>query len=199
MSNTQDTKHKGSQPPTSYTTTKNRNGGSSGLPAAIRSGRRASPCSSRHPRARLLLHLRRLLARLQVKGLSLELEQPDAALVCKTGELGFLHRSLAQRRLPIVERGRLRELRCRTSSAFLEERLQDEELSFIRIELSLALWLTAHKDRESGELGFHRRCSVQRRSPIKVRGRLLELRHRARPRLPRVSHSTQHESTHPVG
>ena len=39
--------------------------------------------------------------------------RPTAALVRQPGELGFRHRSIAQRRRPIEERGRLLELRCR--------------------------------------------------------------------------------------
>eukprot|EP00964_Phaeocystis_antarctica_P136981 scaffold101467_cov55-Phaeocystis_antarctica.AAC.1 len=38
--------------------------------------------------------------------------------------------------------------------------------------------------RSFGELGFRRRSRVQRRGPLVVRGRLHELRRRARPRLP---------------
>ena len=38
-----------------------------------------------------------------------------------------------------------------------------------------------------GERAFPRRSRAQRRSPLEVRGRLLELRRRARPRLPRPS------------
>ena len=41
--------------------------------------------------------------------------------------------------------------------------------------------------REISELGFHRRSTAQRRSPIVVRGRLLELCCRARPHLPSVT------------
>ena len=44
--------------------------------------------------------------------------------------------------------------------------------------------LTAAPVCVSGELGFLRRSSAQRRSPLVVRGRLLELRCRARPRFP---------------
>ena len=43
-----------------------------------------------------------------------------------------------------------------------------------------------------GELGFHRRSRVQRRSPLEMRGRLLELRRRARPRLPSAILIAQH-------
>eukprot|EP00964_Phaeocystis_antarctica_P074791 scaffold46060_cov58-Phaeocystis_antarctica.AAC.4 len=52
---------------------------------------------------------------------------------------------------------------------------------------------------ELGELGLHRRSRAQRRSPIIMRGRLLELRRRARPRLPGVGVPAQHDSPHLVG
>ena len=43
--------------------------------------------------------------------------------------------------------------------------------------------LAAAEGRAIGERGFHRRGRLQRRSPIKVRGRLPELRRRASPPL----------------
>eukprot|EP00964_Phaeocystis_antarctica_P161837 scaffold134859_cov69-Phaeocystis_antarctica.AAC.3 len=49
-----------------------------------------------------------------------------------------------------------------------------------------------------GELSFHRRSIVKRRSPLVVYSRHLELRCRARPRLPSVTLSAQHERPHPV-
>eukprot|EP00964_Phaeocystis_antarctica_P084889 scaffold53559_cov66-Phaeocystis_antarctica.AAC.2 len=52
--------------------------------------------------------------------------------------------------------------------------------------------------RESGVLGFHRRSIAQRRSPLEVRGRLLELRCRARPHLPSTITPAQHRSPHAV-
>ena len=59
--------------------------------------------------------------------------------------------------------------------------------------------LAAAPRRFTGELGFHRRSRAQRRSPLKVRGRLLELRRRARPHLPSAMTPAQHESSHLVG
>eukprot|EP00964_Phaeocystis_antarctica_P105185 scaffold70237_cov57-Phaeocystis_antarctica.AAC.2 len=51
-----------------------------------------------------------------------------------------------------------------------------------------------------GEPGFHGRSRVQRRNPIKVRGRLFELRCRARLRLPNITiQPAQHHSPHLVG
>jgi len=51
-----------------------------------------------------------------------------------------------------------------------------------------------------GEHGFPRRSRVQRRRPIEVRGRLLELSCRARCRLPSATrHPAQHLSPHDVG
>eukprot|EP00964_Phaeocystis_antarctica_P038486 scaffold22009_cov62-Phaeocystis_antarctica.AAC.3 len=56
----------------------------------------------------------------------------------------------------------------------------------------------------TGERGFRRRSRAQRRSPIVVRGRLLELRRRARPHLPIITRepaqrcSPHHVSTHIV-
>ena len=46
--------------------------------------------------------------------------------------------------------------------------------------------------RQPRELGFPRWRIVQHRRPIVVRGRLLELRCRARPHLPSVTHPAQH-------
>eukprot|EP00964_Phaeocystis_antarctica_P078248 scaffold48662_cov49-Phaeocystis_antarctica.AAC.1 len=51
--------------------------------------------------------------------------------------------------------------------------------------------------RETGELGFRRRGMVIRRRPIEASGRLLELRCRARPRLPSTA-PVQHQSPHLV-
>eukprot|EP00964_Phaeocystis_antarctica_P010250 scaffold5631_cov55-Phaeocystis_antarctica.AAC.2 len=53
--------------------------------------------------------------------------------------------------------------------------------------------------RFTGELVLRRRSRAQRRSPIVVRGRLLELRRRASPRLPNVSVPGQRVSPHLVG
>eukprot|EP00964_Phaeocystis_antarctica_P124471 scaffold88110_cov53-Phaeocystis_antarctica.AAC.3 len=54
--------------------------------------------------------------------------------------------------------------------------------------------------RVTGERGFHRRSRVQRRSPIEERGRLLELRRRARPHLPStIAPPAHHRSPHLVG
>eukprot|EP00964_Phaeocystis_antarctica_P060346 scaffold35986_cov58-Phaeocystis_antarctica.AAC.1 len=54
--------------------------------------------------------------------------------------------------------------------------------------------------RFTGDPGFLRRSRVQRRSPLPVRGRLLELRRRARPRLPSTTTlPAQHRSPHLVG
>ena len=50
--------------------------------------------------------------------------------------------------------------------------------------LDRATCLAAAPIRDSGELCFPRQGIAQRRSPLKVRGRLLELRCRARPRFP---------------
>eukprot|EP00964_Phaeocystis_antarctica_P023722 scaffold13254_cov51-Phaeocystis_antarctica.AAC.1 len=60
------------------------------------------------------------------------------------------------------------------------------------------LGLTAASDREAGFLGFHRRSTGKRRSPIEARGRLLELRCRARPRPPSTPPPTQHQRPHAV-
>eukprot|EP00964_Phaeocystis_antarctica_P125756 scaffold89428_cov63-Phaeocystis_antarctica.AAC.4 len=63
--------------------------------------------------------------------------------------------------------------------------------------------LSAAPVRVIGELRFHHRRIAQRRTPIEVPSRNLELRCRARPRLPSTSQivtfSTQHESPHEVG
>eukprot|EP00964_Phaeocystis_antarctica_P079005 scaffold49168_cov66-Phaeocystis_antarctica.AAC.1 len=48
----------------------------------------------------------------------------------------------------------------------------------------------------NGELGFCRRDTAQRSNPLVVRSRLLELRSRARPRLPSVALPAQHCSPH---
>eukprot|EP00964_Phaeocystis_antarctica_P128379 scaffold92156_cov66-Phaeocystis_antarctica.AAC.5 len=61
------------------------------------------------------------------------------------------------------------------------------------------LCLAAAPGRVAGELGFHHRSRVQRRSPLEVRGRLVELRSRARTRLPSVSQPAQHPSSHAEG
>ena len=58
--------------------------------------------------------------------------------------------------------------------------------------------LATAQGRVFGEPGFRRRCRVQRRSPIVVRGRLNELRRRAKPRL-RAIPPAQHRSPHLVG
>eukprot|EP00964_Phaeocystis_antarctica_P092264 scaffold59316_cov53-Phaeocystis_antarctica.AAC.4 len=58
---------------------------------------------------------------------------------------------------------------------------------------------TAASDRGTGFLGFHRRSIAQRRRPIEVRGRLLDLRCRARPHLPsNPTHPAQHLGPHVV-
>ena len=59
--------------------------------------------------------------------------------------------------------------------------------------------LAAAPIRATGELGVPRRSRAQRRSPLVVRGRLLELRRRARPRLPSAAPPAQHESPCLVG
>eukprot|EP00964_Phaeocystis_antarctica_P074788 scaffold46060_cov58-Phaeocystis_antarctica.AAC.1 len=59
--------------------------------------------------------------------------------------------------------------------------------------------LGAAPGRLIGERGFRRRSRAQRRSPLVVRGRLLELRRRARPRLPSATPPAQHHSPHLVG
>eukprot|EP00964_Phaeocystis_antarctica_P006092 scaffold3326_cov59-Phaeocystis_antarctica.AAC.1 len=59
--------------------------------------------------------------------------------------------------------------------------------------------LAAAAGRVTGELSFPRRSTAQRRSPLKVRGRLLELRRRARSHLPAVQHPAQHQRPHIVG
>eukprot|EP00964_Phaeocystis_antarctica_P024164 scaffold13542_cov58-Phaeocystis_antarctica.AAC.2 len=62
------------------------------------------------------------------------------------------------------------------------------------------LCLAAAPGRATGELGFHRRSRGQRRSPLVVGGRLLELRRRARPRPPdNTTIPAQHISPHQVG
>eukprot|EP00964_Phaeocystis_antarctica_P064590 scaffold38863_cov63-Phaeocystis_antarctica.AAC.2 len=63
------------------------------------------------------------------------------------------------------------------------------------------LCLAAAPGRVSGELVFPRRSRVQRRSPLEVRGRLHELRRRARPDLPRTTTTgpAQHHGPHMVG
>eukprot|EP00964_Phaeocystis_antarctica_P067655 scaffold40942_cov68-Phaeocystis_antarctica.AAC.2 len=50
----------------------------------------------------------------------------------------------------------------------------------------------------AGERVSHRQSRVQRRSPLELRGRLLELRRRARPRLPSATGTlpAQHASPH---
>ena len=53
--------------------------------------------------------------------------------------------------------------------------------------------------RATGEEFFPCRSRAQRRSPIVVRGRLLELRRRARPCLPLVTVPVQHDGSHLVG
>eukprot|EP00964_Phaeocystis_antarctica_P020114 scaffold11111_cov53-Phaeocystis_antarctica.AAC.1 len=59
--------------------------------------------------------------------------------------------------------------------------------------------LAAAPGRGTGELRFHRRSRVQRRSPIIVRGCLLELRCRARPRHPEATTlPAQHHGSHDV-
>ena len=58
---------------------------------------------------------------------------------------------------------------------------------------------TAAPGRVTGVAGFPHRSRAQRHSPIKVRGRLLKIRRRARPRLPRVKLPAQHGSPHLVG
>eukprot|EP00964_Phaeocystis_antarctica_P043571 scaffold25006_cov64-Phaeocystis_antarctica.AAC.2 len=58
------------------------------------------------------------------------------------------------------------------------------------------LGLAATPESASGELDFPRRSRVQRCSPLVVCGRLLELRRRARPRLPSVTLPAQHNSPH---
>eukprot|EP00964_Phaeocystis_antarctica_P025659 scaffold14444_cov75-Phaeocystis_antarctica.AAC.2 len=51
----------------------------------------------------------------------------------------------------------------------------------------------------AGELCFMRRSIAQLRSPLVVRGRLPELRCRARPRLPSATLPAQHNSPQSVG
>eukprot|EP00964_Phaeocystis_antarctica_P086199 scaffold54565_cov51-Phaeocystis_antarctica.AAC.1 len=63
----------------------------------------------------------------------------------------------------------------------------------------MASCLAAGKHRHTGEVGFPRRSIAQRRSPLVVRGRLHELRYRARPHLPRATQPEQHQSPHLVG
>eukprot|EP00964_Phaeocystis_antarctica_P114393 scaffold78367_cov35-Phaeocystis_antarctica.AAC.1 len=63
----------------------------------------------------------------------------------------------------------------------------------------MASCLAAGKHRHTGEVGFPRRSIAHRRSPLVVRGRLHELRCRARPRLPRDTLPAQHQSPHLVG
>eukprot|EP00964_Phaeocystis_antarctica_P092405 scaffold59442_cov57-Phaeocystis_antarctica.AAC.3 len=61
---------------------------------------------------------------------------------------------------------------------------------------------SAASGREISELGFPCRSRAQRRSPLVVRGRLLELRCQARPRLPSLvtrPAPAQHQSPHAVG
>eukprot|EP00964_Phaeocystis_antarctica_P048750 scaffold28224_cov58-Phaeocystis_antarctica.AAC.3 len=58
---------------------------------------------------------------------------------------------------------------------------------------------SAASGRESSELGFPRWCRAQRHTPLVVRGRLHELRRRARPRLPSTINPAQHHSPHLVG
>eukprot|EP00964_Phaeocystis_antarctica_P097279 scaffold63438_cov57-Phaeocystis_antarctica.AAC.5 len=75
-------------------------------------------------------------------------------------------------------------------------------LASLRHNLSTATWLVclaAAPGRVTGENGFPRRSRAQRRSPLKVRGRLPELRRRARPRLPADTLPAQHKSPHSVG
>eukprot|EP00964_Phaeocystis_antarctica_P095210 scaffold61741_cov63-Phaeocystis_antarctica.AAC.5 len=60
--------------------------------------------------------------------------------------------------------------------------------------------LAAAPGHVTGELGFPHRSRTQRRSPLVVRGRLPELRRRARPRLRSAETApTQHQSSHLVG
>eukprot|EP00964_Phaeocystis_antarctica_P061249 scaffold36583_cov63-Phaeocystis_antarctica.AAC.5 len=59
--------------------------------------------------------------------------------------------------------------------------------------------LGAAEGRVFGEVGFPRRSRVHRRSPFVVRGRLPELRRRARPHLPSATLPVQHHSPHLVG
>eukprot|EP00964_Phaeocystis_antarctica_P010576 scaffold5825_cov56-Phaeocystis_antarctica.AAC.4 len=60
--------------------------------------------------------------------------------------------------------------------------------------------MAAAPGRETGFIGFHGRSIGQRRHPLKVRGCLLELRCRARPRLTRIPRRpAQHQSPHLVG
>ena len=63
---------------------------------------------------------------------------------------------------------------------------------------ALSLCPAAAKVCVSDELGFYRRSKAQLRSPIEMRGRLLELCRRARPRLPRAISPAQHTSPHLV-
>ena len=62
------------------------------------------------------------------------------------------------------------------------------------------LGMAAAPVRGGKELSLHRRSTAQRRSPVEERGRLLELRCRARPRLPSFTRDpAQHHSPHAVG
>eukprot|EP00964_Phaeocystis_antarctica_P048208 scaffold27899_cov66-Phaeocystis_antarctica.AAC.3 len=64
---------------------------------------------------------------------------------------------------------------------------------------ALSLGPAAAKVCDLGDLGFHHRSTAQRRSPIIVHGRLLELRRRARPRLPSTgTRPAQYLSPHDV-
>eukprot|EP00964_Phaeocystis_antarctica_P033598 scaffold19054_cov65-Phaeocystis_antarctica.AAC.2 len=61
------------------------------------------------------------------------------------------------------------------------------------------LCLDTAQPRETGVLGFRRRSRGQRRNPLIVRGRLPELRCRAKLRLPSTTRPAQHHSPHAVG
>eukprot|EP00964_Phaeocystis_antarctica_P144480 scaffold110270_cov62-Phaeocystis_antarctica.AAC.3 len=61
------------------------------------------------------------------------------------------------------------------------------------------LCLAVAHGRVTGEGGFPRRSRLQRRSPLEMRGRLLELRRRPRPHPPKAKPPTQHVSSHLVG
>ena len=61
------------------------------------------------------------------------------------------------------------------------------------------LGMAAAPVRETCFLSFHRWSIAQRRRPVEVRGRLPELRRRARPLLPSVTQPGQHHGSHAVG
>eukprot|EP00964_Phaeocystis_antarctica_P011591 scaffold6412_cov55-Phaeocystis_antarctica.AAC.2 len=68
------------------------------------------------------------------------------------------------------------------------------------VRVRSGLCLPAASDRVAGVLGFHHRSTAQRRSPLIIRGRLLELRCRARPHPPSITtQAAQHHSPHAVG